>query len=615
MAGGQPMKILLVDDDRETVTSIREQLAAELDGLSVDMVETGESAIHMIDESGDSEDDSGYDLVVSADELPGMDGLELLDRVKDRDGWNIPFVLIVGREYEDAAIDAFGLGADRILRKEGDTEAQHQVLAKGIAEEARRNDGRSKDRSEAQFREILAGADEAILLINDGTFVDCNDAAAQLLGYGSGDEIVGATPAALSPPTQPDGKGSADKAETMIDMAAQGGYHRFEWLHRRADGEAQLVDVSLTPIVHDGDRMVYCVWRPAAGKTAVEQETAKPTVDAPIADAAVPRETGIRALVVDADTHRGNVLAHDVQQHADEIDVTVVSTANEAIFSLDSQAAFDCLLVTTGVPDVDAVQLIEQVRRNRPILPTLLIVETADAEVVNRAIEAGASDYVVRRSAGDAPVAIAEKVRATVEQSRLQRGVQFSLQRYRTLSEYLPDPVAFVRDGQVLFCNERFVELAGRDRDRISDREFAETVVHPEDRDRIGRVIEAWDAGDDPAATETVRIVSPDGSVRHCEVAGRAVDAEGLSGVLVSFRDVTDRKRRETELELERALFETIPEALVESRTRSAFEGDVVDALHDQGYGLVCIGEPTEDVLVPRVGRGDSTYGDALDWS
>ncbi|MFT4932156.1 MAG: PAS domain S-box-containing protein, partial [Natronomonas sp.] len=469
------MKVLLVEQDRETLASIRRHLEDEVDGLSVETAETGESALDSFDESEQAADESGYDLVVSAYELPETDGLELLERVKDRDGQDVPFVLIVGGGYEGAAIDAFGLGADRILRKESDGDIQYQVLAKGIAEEARRNDARSHDhRSEAQFREILADADEPILLIDDGRFVDCNDAAAQLLGYGSCDEIVGATPAALSPPTQPDGKGSDEKAETMIDMAAQGGYHRFEWLHRRADGEAQLVDVSLTPIVHDGERMVYCVWRPADGRTAAESETAEPTVDAPVADAAVSRGAGIRALVVDADPHRGNVLAHDVQRTADEIEVTVVSTANEAIFSLDSQADFDCLLVTTGVPDVDAVQLIEQVRQNRPILPTLLIAETADAEVVSRAIEAGASDYVVRRSEADDAVAIAEKIRATVEQSRLQRGVQFSPERYRTLSEYLPDPMALVGDGQVRFCNERFVELTGRDRDRIRDREFAE---------------------------------------------------------------------------------------------------------------------------------------------
>lgn len=615
------MTVLLVDQDRETLASMRRHLSDELDGRSVETVETGESALDRIDESGDAEDEPRYELVVSADELPGMDGLELLERVKDGPGPDVPFVLILGGAYEDAAMEAFGRGADRILRKDGDSDAEHRVLAKAIAEEVTRNGVRSSHRSTEGFREVLAESEEAILLIDDGTFVDCNEAAARMLGYDDCEEIVGRHPTAVSPPTQPDGEPSEEKADRVMELGAKGGYHRFEWLHRRADGEEVLLDVSLTPIIYEGERMLYCVWRAAGEGSVGEGQPADLTIDAPVADAAVSRGARIRALVIDGDGPRGGLLAHDVKRIAEEIEVTTVTTANEAVFSLDSSEEFDCLLVTTGVSEVDAVQLIEQVRENRPLFPTLLVTETPDRELVSRAIEAGVSDYVVRHPDGENATTVAEKIRATVAQARLQRDVESSVQRYRSLSEYLPDPTAFVQDGQVVFCNDRFVELTGRDRDRLRGDSIAETVVHHDDRERFDRALETWasesvgSGSEGERSVQEVRLARPDDTVGQCEVAGNRIDAEGLSGVLLSFRDVTDRNRRERELELERALIGTVQDALVGSQTRSRFEAAVLETLHERGYDLVCIGESVEGVLSQRTVRGDRSYVDAVDWS
>jgi len=44
-------------------------------------------------------------------------------------------------------------------------------------------------------------------------------------------------------------------------LACDKGFHRFEWVHRKASGEDFPVEVSLTPIVHEGKSLLYCVWR------------------------------------------------------------------------------------------------------------------------------------------------------------------------------------------------------------------------------------------------------------------------------------------------------------------------------------------------------------------
>ena len=126
--------------------------------------------------------------------------------------------------------------------------------------------------SERRFMDVLYASDDAILLINDNTFVDCNEATARMLGYATRQEFLQTHPSELSPPEQPDGQSSFEKAEEMMRLAFDKGYKRFEWIHRRANGESFPVEASLTPIVHEGQNLLYCVWRDITQHKRAEEE-------------------------------------------------------------------------------------------------------------------------------------------------------------------------------------------------------------------------------------------------------------------------------------------------------------------------------------------------------
>lgn len=100
--------------------------------------------------------------------------------------------------------------------------------------------------SEKRFMGVLYASTEAILLIDDETFVDCNEAAVRLLGYSTKDELLMTHPSKISPPMQPDGRESFEKANEMIKIALNNGFHRFEWIHRKANGGDFPVEVSLS---------------------------------------------------------------------------------------------------------------------------------------------------------------------------------------------------------------------------------------------------------------------------------------------------------------------------------------------------------------------------------
>jgi PAS domain S-box-containing protein len=115
--------------------------------------------------------------------------------------------------------------------------------------------------SDRRFMDILYASNDAILMIEGEKFVDCNEATARMLGCSRRDELLMKHPSDLSPPTQPDGRDSFEKANEMIQTAFDKGFHRFEWSHRRANGEDFPTEVSLTPISYRGKTVLHCLCR------------------------------------------------------------------------------------------------------------------------------------------------------------------------------------------------------------------------------------------------------------------------------------------------------------------------------------------------------------------
>jgi Amt family ammonium transporter len=115
--------------------------------------------------------------------------------------------------------------------------------------------------SEQRFIGVLQASQDAILLLDGEKFIDCNEATCRILGYASREEFLMVHPSRLSPPTQPDGRDSFEKAEEMIRTAFEKGFHSFEWMHRKANGEDFPVVVSLTAVPLRGRTILQSHWR------------------------------------------------------------------------------------------------------------------------------------------------------------------------------------------------------------------------------------------------------------------------------------------------------------------------------------------------------------------
>ncbi|MFO1076993.1 MAG: PAS domain S-box protein [Planctomycetota bacterium] len=116
--------------------------------------------------------------------------------------------------------------------------------------------------SERRFQRLFEGSPDPCWIIDRANrFCLCNEAAARVLGYDAVAEVVSRHPSEHSPARQPDGSCSRAKADEMMAIAHEKGVHRFEWVHRRRNGEEFPVEVTLAEIETGGEKQLYCIWR------------------------------------------------------------------------------------------------------------------------------------------------------------------------------------------------------------------------------------------------------------------------------------------------------------------------------------------------------------------
>jgi DNA-binding response OmpR family regulator len=101
------MRILVVEDERKVAELVARGLRAER--YAVDVAETGDAGWAMVNTYD-------YDLLILDLMLPGIDGLELLRRVRRRNP-GVPILILTARDATQSKVENFEAGADDYLTK------------------------------------------------------------------------------------------------------------------------------------------------------------------------------------------------------------------------------------------------------------------------------------------------------------------------------------------------------------------------------------------------------------------------------------------------------------------------------------------------------------------
>jgi len=176
---GGSIRVLHVDDDPEFGDMVGTFLEREDERLEVETATSAADGLEMLA-------DDGFDGVVSDYDMPGRNGIEFLEAVRDEDPY-LPFILFTGKGSEEIASEAITDGVSDYLQKASGTD-QYTILANRISNAV----DRYRARRQIDLRhQALETASEGLSLVHpEGTFVYVNSAFAALFGYDQA-ELVG----------------------------------------------------------------------------------------------------------------------------------------------------------------------------------------------------------------------------------------------------------------------------------------------------------------------------------------------------------------------------------------------------------------------------------------
>lgn len=178
------LRILHIDDD----IFEQELVAINLTRLADDLViEWSESAVLALEKLEEEE----YDLIISDYQMPEMNGLEFLGRIRQL-GYDIPLIFVTGQGNEKLAAESFREGASDYFTKE-ESFAHYDRLLNSIRRVATASiHNREFKLTERKYKKLyednIAGVFQTSV---EGEMLECNKAFKKILGYDENLDLFG----------------------------------------------------------------------------------------------------------------------------------------------------------------------------------------------------------------------------------------------------------------------------------------------------------------------------------------------------------------------------------------------------------------------------------------
>lgn len=144
----------------------------------------------------------------------------------------------------------------------------------------------------------------------------------------------------------------------------------------------------------------------------------------------------------------------------------------------------------------------------------------------------------------------------------LERALEKSDTKFRTLTERSVVGVYLIQDGLFRYVNPRLAEIFGYEPDEVIDKIPVLKLVFVEDRPLLERNLRSRLSGQIDSMNYQFRGLKKDGAVIHIEAYGSRMDYEGAPAVIGSLIDITHRIESEQALRKSERLYKSLVEEI-----------------------------------------------------
>ncbi|MFB6119501.1 MAG: PAS domain S-box protein [Halobacteriaceae archaeon] len=152
------------------------------------------------------------------------------------------------------------------------------------------------------------------------------------------------------------------------------------------------------------------------------------------------------------------------------------------------------------------------------------------------------------------------------DESRRERELAETYQRYETLVEQSKDGVTITQDRKNVFVNDRFAEMVGYPKADLVGESFLKPIT-PADHETVERRYRRRIRGEHPPSRYELGLETNDGERLTVEVNVNRIRYSGEQATMATYRNITARKQREEELTRFRRAIETAPHAIYLTET------------------------------------------------